>query len=694
MNRPATGYDGRLMDLTGKVIDGRYELREPIGRGGMGVVYRARQLRMDRDVAVKLLQPDAPIPTKRAVGRFEREARVASKLQHPNAVMTFDFGESPWGLYLVMELLEGQTLAQRLEEGGPMAATDAAFVASSVAAALSEAHAKGIIHRDLKPANVFLHAIEGAEVVKVLDFGIAKFVDAITEPQAIDANVRRAGGVYETTVIEGMIKAVGSVLFMAPEQAEGGNLGPHTDLYALGVLMFNMFSGRPPFEADEPWDVLHKHVNEAPPELPAWVPDALRSLTYQLMSKSIAGRPNNAGVVVQTINQWLALVGHPAPAAVRVPSAHTLPVSTIPTAAPPAVLDVTVDSVSARSASLPMRTTPRTMATPTTRQRPSTSPLRTAGSQTAGAQTAGAPFPSWARFAIAGVVGMVMTVGVWAVFQRVQAGAKPTSRPLTPVTVAAAAEGIGVGSDPDDWVRVPAGTLSMGASASAGDTAGDTAAHERPQHRVDIGMSLWVKRTEVTRSEWEQLMGTLPSTAGDDCPECPVDSVSWWDSVAFCNALSRAEGRTECYVLGSCRGEAGDGLECSIVEWSGPGCGGYRLPTEAEWEYVATATSGGAPGGTQKNRLTEVSRAPANAAGIRGLFSNTSEWVWDRYSSTAYEGGEARDPRGPIRGHERVRRGCSYRDPAALCRPTARFFETPGEHGDWIGLRPVLSGAP
>jgi serine/threonine protein kinase len=232
----------------GATIAGRYRLESPIGEGGFGAVFRATDLRSGGLVAVKVLTEGAV----ESGARFRREAELAMRLSHPNTVRTHDAGEDAGsGLYIVLELLEGGSLEQVLRAHGGFGAQRAAEIALAVLGSLREAHAIGIVHRDIKPANVFLQRTP-AGGVKVLDFGIAKSTNEGT----------RAGLTKEG-------QTIGTPAYMAPEQVKGGDLGPETDLYALGLVLAEAISGKPVYATDNGLAVLIDKLNGKDPPLPA-----------------------------------------------------------------------------------------------------------------------------------------------------------------------------------------------------------------------------------------------------------------------------------------------------------------------------------------------------------------------------------------------------------------------------------------
>ena len=220
--------------LIGSTLAGRYLIEARVGAGAMGSVYRAQQAGLSRPVAIKILNRDRSAAGD-TVQRFRREAQAMSALHHPNTVRVFDFGSTDDGLlYLAMELLEGESVTQRLFRGGALGVKEAVMLAQAVLRSVGEAHAHGLVHRDLKPDNIFLARVQGEPlpVVKVLDFGIAKAVDG---ERKIDQ--------FET--LDGTV--FGTPRYMSPEQAAGKPLDNRSDLYAVGIMLFEFLAGRPPF---------------------------------------------------------------------------------------------------------------------------------------------------------------------------------------------------------------------------------------------------------------------------------------------------------------------------------------------------------------------------------------------------------------------------------------------------------------
>ena len=270
--RRRTGAEGRGDDHTvteiGSTLGGRYRLLELLGQGGMATIYRARDAQLERDVAVKLLRPEFGQDPD-FLARFRDEARAAASLSHPNIVPVFDFGEDPSGPYIVMELVEGQDLAAVLRENGFLAPRQAAHIAADVARALQVAHYRGIVHRDVKPSNILVGR-DGR--VHVADFGIAR---AMTEAQ-----VTLPG----TTM--------GSVHYFSPEQARGETATAASDIYSLGIVLFEMLTGQRPFSGDGAAAVAMARLTTTPPRPSALRPSVPPELD-QIVTRAMAFEPTD-----------------------------------------------------------------------------------------------------------------------------------------------------------------------------------------------------------------------------------------------------------------------------------------------------------------------------------------------------------------------------------------------------------------
>jgi serine/threonine protein kinase/tetratricopeptide (TPR) repeat protein len=282
--------------LIGRTLPGGYLILELVGVGGMGRVYRAEQTNLGRTVAVKIIHPHL-VGEENTAARFITEARAASRLNHPNSVGIIDFGNTPDGqLYLVMEFLRGRDLARVTHEDGPLPFRRIVDVLRQTLAALAEAHNESIIHRDLKPENVILEpSRSGGDFVKVVDFGLAKMRVETQQP-----------GITSPGIV------CGTPEYMSPEQARGDPLDPRSDLYSVGVILYQLLAGRLPFEAESPTQVVLAHLSEAPqdprevaPE--RMIPKSLVDVTLKALEKKASDRFQDADAFSAELTRALAL---------------------------------------------------------------------------------------------------------------------------------------------------------------------------------------------------------------------------------------------------------------------------------------------------------------------------------------------------------------------------------------------------
>jgi serine/threonine-protein kinase len=311
---------------------GEYELRQRIGVGGMGLVYDGIQPVIGKRVAVKVLRPElAQAPEQ--VARLLAEARSVNAIRHRGIIDIFGFGQLPDGRqYIVMEFLDGTPLDAYLAEKGKLALPEALSILDEVLAALGAAHGAGVVHRDLKPSNIFLvRQPDGSRYVKLLDFGLAK--------QAQNSTGRTAQ--TRTDMV------VGTPEYMAPEQARGQEVGPMTDLYAMGVVTFEMVTGKLPFTGTSPVDLLMKHVDARPPKPSEFLPElpaALDSFVLQMLTKDPETRPGSADALRQQLGRLRRGIVRPTRVGPRAPTVLPTPAAAPPTPKPPA----SVDDVSSR----------------------------------------------------------------------------------------------------------------------------------------------------------------------------------------------------------------------------------------------------------------------------------------------------------------------------------------------------------
>jgi eukaryotic-like serine/threonine-protein kinase len=272
--------------LTGRTLDEKYYLESKLGVGGMGTVYRAGRLLFGDWVAVKVLHQDQ-MADPRAVERFRREAQIASRLKHPNVVTAHDFGVSSEGQsYLVMDLAEGESLSSLIKRQGTLAEADAAEIIRQVCAGLDEAHRQGVVHRDIKPQNIIVQTIPEGLQVKVLDFGVAASRDVAAD------RLTRTGAI------------VGTPQYMSPEHCLGEELDGRSDIYSLGIVLFEMLTGVVPFDSPTPTAIVIKHVNDPPPTprmLNPNISPSVESVALRALEKRRDARPQTAGEMAREL---------------------------------------------------------------------------------------------------------------------------------------------------------------------------------------------------------------------------------------------------------------------------------------------------------------------------------------------------------------------------------------------------------
>ncbi len=280
--------------LIGQTLIGKYRIEERLNEGGMGAVYRGTHVLMDKTVAIKVLRPSLAAD-ERIVARFSREARAASRISHPHALSVTDFGESEDGVvFLVMEYLSGKTLKEVIRQDGPMPLVRVVEIVRQVAGALDAAHEQGVVHRDLKSENIMLLVTDGREFAKVLDFGIAKII----EPE----------GAYDPGLTAPNL-VIGTPQYMSPEQcSQAPNIDARSDIYSLGVIIYEMLVGHVPFTAESPTGIMLKHLQEPAPSVLEERPD-LQPAVGRVVSQTMAKLPENRYQRVADLVEDLTIAG-------------------------------------------------------------------------------------------------------------------------------------------------------------------------------------------------------------------------------------------------------------------------------------------------------------------------------------------------------------------------------------------------
>jgi eukaryotic-like serine/threonine-protein kinase len=274
----------------GDILRDRYEILGEVGRGTMGIVYRARQLPQGNDVAVKVVD-GALQGNSEALERFRREAQIGNRIKHPNVIQILDYDITDWGApFLVEEFLDGKDLQTRLEAGDSLSLRETTFVMGALCDALEAAHDLGIVHRDIKPGNVFLGRSPRGELqVKLIDFGLAKMLSG-------------AAGLMLTT----QMSAIGTPAYMSPEQIRNETLDGRADIYSLGVLLYQLLTGTLPFWADNPLDISENVLKKAPEDVRRRgrsIPPLLAKLTMQALAKDRKNRPKDVREFRERIRQ-------------------------------------------------------------------------------------------------------------------------------------------------------------------------------------------------------------------------------------------------------------------------------------------------------------------------------------------------------------------------------------------------------
>jgi formylglycine-generating enzyme required for sulfatase activity/serine/threonine protein kinase len=723
---------------------GKWIIDRNLGAGSMGTVYLAHAAKVASQVrALKVVHPELA-KDEQFRKRFFAEFETLESLRHPNILLVHDCLEEEDSLVLVSEFLVGRTLKEELEAaGGGLPWEGVCEWARHALSALEYAHAKNIIHRDIKPSNLFLCA-DGT--VKVIDFGLAK----------------RLGDTAASLSLAGQL--VGTPAYMAPELAKQ-KPHPGSDVYALGATMHHLLTGKLPFdtsssEGDPVLAMFMAHWSETPPDLRQAVPgipESLVAVVEKAMEKEPLARFASATEVARALEAVKDGPRHVDPTATVLhlptfgdaPTKRTAAVvekvkpapesgaeANPPPAAGPGPTDsiLHLPAVEVESAR-PVDDAPIKPVTPVSAKRvervsargPTESILHLPTLDGPTVEAAGAakkekprppaldqptvevalgakkekprlpaPMPSrgkrrwpfWLATAFAVCAVVALAVFVWPTGREEPTGAVSTSPTLGAASgkkaSANAKESPTIGYK---FVEIPAGSFQMGSSASEPGREDD-----EKQHQVTISKAFLLGATEVTQGQWQRMMGRNPSyfkNCGDDCP---VENVSWNDAVDFCNKLSDREGLTRCY----------DG-----AEWN-RSCTGYRLPTEAEWEYAARAGTTtafnmgkclstdqanyegnypqeGCPKGQYREKPVRVGSFSANSWGLYDMLGNVWELTWDWYGS--YPSGSVTDPTGASGGSVRVYRGGGWINVARGCRSANRNVVVPGDRFNILGFR-------
>lgn len=637
----------KVDSIIGTIIDEKYSIDEKIGEGGMGKVYKATHIHMDHMVAIKILHPHLS-SDQTALERFRREARATAYIRHPNAVTVSDFGVTKDSgiAYLVMELLEGVELRERIKEKHHLDYEETFYIVQQTCGALHAAHLKGIIHRDLKPDNIWLFKGEdGLEHVKVLDFGIAKL---------------KTSSEVSNLTQQGMI--VGTPYYMSPEQCRGEELDARSDIYSMGVILYEMLTGQVPFQAPTPMGIVLKHANERPKpprEFRADLPPPIERVVLRALEKQKEDRQESAIQLAQELEAALYQAG--------------IELKMLGTRTP--------QSFAALGTYSPLNAT--TQANPSAREtaersRTTSPPALATTLKGEGVESRGPALfdtissqPKSNRQKISVIGGMVILLGlVIAGYSLLKSNAPPITNSNTSakevVTPKPDETKPAAPPTPEGMVLVPAGTFIMGYDESDNP-------FERPAHQQTMD-AFFIDIYEVTVEDYYNFMKGQNYHAPESWPQewkngifkeserkLPVTNITWFDARQFAASV------------------------------------GKRLPTEKEWEYAARGTDqrlypwGGAynpnlanVSETNKGKPMPVGRYPGGASpfGVMDMAGNVIEWT---------ESDSFRYPDSPAREADlkpgKIIRGGSFRANRVQAMVTTRFVLQNNEARPDLGFR-------
>jgi formylglycine-generating enzyme required for sulfatase activity/predicted Ser/Thr protein kinase len=684
--------ENRALSRLGEQITRDYHILSMLGKGGMGEVYLAEQLRVGRRrVALKVLNR-ACSEDPEVVKRFENEAASSGRIQHRNVVMIFESRATDDGqLYVAMEYVAGKSLREEIGERGALPLAEVVEIAKQVCAGLNAAHRLGIVHRDIKPDNIMLaRDDDGVRVAKVLDFGIAR----LSEPGTVQS--RTASGII-----------MGTPYYMSPEQAlgsTGDKIDARSDIYSLGMVVYQMLTGRVAFESDSWMSVMYKHIHEPPlsprelrPEL-GWY-EEFEQAVLRALEKDRDKRQ-------QTVMDFAG----------ELETAYRRAIAANPEKTLSAAYEVTITGVAppfAPTASAAARLQTAAPVEPATQ----VSPQATA--------VAAAPVRQslWnRRNTMAAACALIVAAIVVVYFMRSKPAAAPgetaaraaatplVARPMPPMQTfefdvlsvdptghlnmprRASAPYFSESVDDEmniDMIEIPAGAFKMGAPPEAQR---QRKPNERPQRQISVPR-FFMSKYEITQAQWRavtrlprvnrDLEANPSSFKGDG--QMPVENVSWPDAMEFCERLSRATGRR------------------------------YRLPTEAEWEYACRAGTqtpfyfgdtitaelanydanypygAGPKGETRRHPMPVGAMSAPNAFGLYNMHGNVAEWCLD-YWHDSYIGAPVDASSWEARGDAtmRVLRGGSWTAGGDDCRSAVRAKDPVDIKLPFIGFRIVM----
>ena len=659
---------------------GKYKIIEEVGRGGFAAVYKAVDTTLDRTVALKVLAPHL-LWDPAFVQRFQREAKLAANLKHPNVVIIYEFGQEAGTIYIAMEFLAGQTLKEVILKEGALPPARIVNMVGQIASALDYAHGRELVHRDIKPSNIMVGADDH---VTVMDFGIAK--------AATLTALTTAGRIF------------GTPEYMSPEQAEGvEEPDARSDVYSLGVVVYEMSTGKVPFSGMTPLSIMRGHTDKSPPlpsEINPDVSPAVEALLLKALAKKREERYQSAGEMAVAFQQ--AVSGPVVEEIKKLPPKPELELHPS-LALQLSVKPRTMDADGEATWTVTLRNDGDDDLRQVTVRRGRTlldEPFDLAAGK-------GRRFTFTTTYETEGKKTEKVTVtGIASNGERVRDEVSVSvqvrpPRPVTPKPEPVPRHKPPAKPTPDvltitspihlELVRVPAGEFLMGSDPATDKDAFDD---EQPQHRVYVS-EFYIGKYPVTNAQyevfvratgheeprhWTRLLRKPKVPSGKE--NHPVVWVSWHDAVAFCQWLSRETGKP------------------------------FRLPTEAEWEKAARGTDGRKyPWGNRfdKTKLNSREGEPGDTTpvgqysldgdspyGCADMSGNVWEWCADWFDEQEYQHRKSvvKDPQGPKKGTVRVLRGGAFYASRRLVRCAYRLSVGPDGRLRLYGLRVVVSPVP
>ncbi len=660
---------------------GRYEIERKLGEGGMAVVYLARDPFTKRQVAVKmLLMPSQQFEIGRQLrARFEREAEIVAALEHPHIVPIHDFGEHDGQPFIVMRYMTGGSLADRIKQRGRLSLAETADIIRKLASALDDAHQRGVVHRDLKPTNILF---DGRGEPYVSDFGIAKLGEAAAH-------------------LTGTGAAIGTPAYMSPEQVQGEKeLDGRSDVYSLGVVIFEMLAGQTPYNADTPGKLMLKHVLEPVPRISTadpTLPAGCDAIILRALAKSRDDRYATAGDLADDLTQLAAttptMIDTPLPQIDR-PSVTPQPAAPQPlphthTPTPP------VETFAKRATSLRGVWTIAAVVVGVI--------LIVIIAICGGTFAISQFFNPVNRATATNAVAMIATAPAFTATRAYTPTLPPTQTPtLSPTATPTLGIGSTMVSDKDGMslLYVPAGNFLMGSS----DSDSQAYSGEKPQHTVYLD-AFWIDKTEVTNAQFQKFEGATSY-------QTDAEKAGWSYVYTSGSGWNQISGADWSHPRGPSSGISGTEVHPVVhVSWNDATAycewAGRHLPTEAEWEKAARGTDGriypwgnASPDSTLLNfnlsvgDTTEVGSYPSGASpyGALDMAGNVWEWVSDWHNASYYSNSPSANPQGPSSGDGRVLRGGSWGIKALYVRAAYRDRSIPDYGGsNVIGFRCVRS---